>query len=208
MATLDDAGMMQMFFVPMLNYLWPESEALNMDLRERILAREQSSPGQSKTNVGGWQSTEDFQKWAGDAGQALIERAVALVNHATGQLLQHYGTQEEIGWKVAIWANVNRRGQYNQIHIHPGSTWSGVYYVDAGERPTDQPHNGVLTFINPNLASAATFFPKTLPNRIAVTPEAGRMVLFPSYLQHLVHPYWGERPRISVAFNVQKQPYP
>lgn len=208
MATLDDADVTQMFFVPMLNYLWPESDALNSELRQHILAQEEVSPGQSKTNIGGWQSTEDFQKWTGDAGQTLIERAVALVNHATAQLFQHYGASEEISWKLAIWANINRRGQYNQLHIHPGATWSGVYYVDAGDRAADQPHNGSLSFISPNLAAAASFFPKSLPNRIAVAPETGRMVLFPSYLQHLVHPYWGERPRISVAFNVQKQPYP
>ncbi len=34
-----------------------------------------------------------------------------------------------------------------------------------------------------------------------VTPEAGTMVLFPSWLMHSVAPYAGSGTRISVAFN-------
>jgi hypothetical protein len=34
-----------------------------------------------------------------------------------------------------------------------------------------------------------------------VTPEAGTMVLFPSWLIHSVTAYRGNRPRVSVAFN-------
>jgi hypothetical protein len=34
-----------------------------------------------------------------------------------------------------------------------------------------------------------------------VRPQAGLIVLFPSYLQHSVRLYQGERPRICVPFN-------
>jgi uncharacterized protein (TIGR02466 family) len=34
-----------------------------------------------------------------------------------------------------------------------------------------------------------------------ITPEAGTMILFPSWLVHAVMPYRGTRPRISIAFN-------
>jgi hypothetical protein len=34
-----------------------------------------------------------------------------------------------------------------------------------------------------------------------ITPEAGTMILFPSWLIHAVMPYWGTRPRIWIAFN-------
>jgi hypothetical protein len=29
------------------------------------------------------------------------------------------------------------------------------------------------------------------------------MLMFPSWLQHCVHPYFGDAPRISIAFNVR-----
>jgi len=35
-----------------------------------------------------------------------------------------------------------------------------------------------------------------------VTPQAGTMILFPSWLIHSVTRFRGTRPRISVAFNV------
>jgi uncharacterized protein (TIGR02466 family) len=34
-----------------------------------------------------------------------------------------------------------------------------------------------------------------------IYPKSGQFVLFPSWLQHAVRPYRGERTRISVAFN-------
>jgi hypothetical protein len=35
-----------------------------------------------------------------------------------------------------------------------------------------------------------------------LTPRAGMMVLFPSWLQHAVRPYRGQGLRISIAFNL------
>jgi hypothetical protein len=34
-----------------------------------------------------------------------------------------------------------------------------------------------------------------------IFPQSGQFVLFPSWLQHGVRPYLGDRTRISVAFN-------
>ena len=36
---------------------------------------------------------------------------------------------------------------------------------------------------------------------LRVRPQAGLLVLFPSWLYHWVHPYVGETPRIAVSFN-------
>jgi len=34
------------------------------------------------------------------------------------------------------------------------------------------------------------------------------MILFPSYVRHPVLPHRGDRPRISIAFNVRREPFP
>jgi hypothetical protein len=34
------------------------------------------------------------------------------------------------------------------------------------------------------------------------------MILFPSYVPHAVPPHQGDRPRISIAFNLRKEPFP
>jgi hypothetical protein len=44
---------------------------------------------------------------------------------------------EPLSWILSAWANVNRRGDFNNMHTHPGATWSGVYYVDHGELNPD-----------------------------------------------------------------------
>jgi hypothetical protein len=41
--------------------------------------------------------------------------------------------------------------------------------------------------------------------RVIFRPEAGMMVVFPSWLYHFVNPYFGDGERISIAFNVQWQ---
>lgn len=78
------------------------------------------------------------------------------------------------------------------------ATWSGVYYVDPGDEAPDA-SGAVLEFAHPIVASV-TFFPGVLPSARVVRQEAG-MILFPSYLQHSVRLYHGERPRVCVPFN-------
>jgi uncharacterized protein (TIGR02466 family) len=98
------------------------------------------------------------------------------------------------------WGAVNRQGHYNTVHVHPLGTWSGVYYVDPGEMGTDS-SDGNLEFAHPVPAAAMTFFPSVLPSARLVRPQAGLMILFPSYLLHSVRMYRGGRPRICVPFN-------
>ena len=48
----------------------------------------------------------------------------------------------------------------------------------------------------------------SVPMTAFVKPEPGLMVLFPSYLPHMVYVHQGKRPRISIAFNLRKEPFP
>ena len=197
------------FFTPVVMHRWEDSEELNRQLKEAVLAQERQSTGTIRSNVGGWQSNQDFMTWTGDAGKLLGRRIIELANHATTMLLKHFNATASFSWKVSIWANVNRRGHWNKMHYHPGSTWSGTYYVDAGEAPpSDPPGAGRISFMDPVLAGQMTFFSGLVSQYFEVDPVAGLMVLFPSYLPHFVQPYMGQRPRISIAFNVHKEPYP
>lgn len=209
MAALKDAAIEFAFAVPVVRHVWEDSAALNRALAEAVLAQEARSGGKSKSNVGGWQSTQDFLTWTGEAGRTLAGRMGEMINHATQQLLARFGTDKaraaQFSWKIAIWANVNRAGDYNIVHLHPGATWSGVYYVDPGDPGAE---GGRLSLLDPSPAAPMTFLTGLIRPTLEVTPAAGLMVLFPSYLPHMVHPYRGARPRISIAFNAHKDPYP
>ena len=144
MSTLKDKKLIHLFSTPIMEYRWEDSDDLNRRLTDVILEKERASGGKVMSNVGGWHSEANFEQWAGDAGQELIHRVGTLVNHATREYYKLYGGKEAIRWRLTLWANVNRDGDFNQGHIHPGATWSGVYYVDAGAPSADRNDNGVL----------------------------------------------------------------
>jgi hypothetical protein len=81
-------------------------------------------------------------------------------------------------------------------------TWAIRKMVDATAGP-DRPFSGVLEFLDPRAgveAVSALGDPYGEPFR--VRPEAGLLLVFPSWLYHWVRPYAGQSPRIAVSFNV------
>lgn len=211
MAEIKKTELEWIFGVPLMRHVWDDCDRLNEALRRAILTQETRAASDVRSNIGGWQSTPDIDRWIGRPSHDLVKRLIAMLNHATRELYAHAGADEggNVRWQIGGWANVNRAGHYNQLHAHPDSTWSAVYYVDAGDAPPeDNPYAGCLTLHNPNLAMSNTFFIHVLPDRKFIQPETGLMVLFPSFLQHCVEPYCGDKPRISLAFNARKDPYP
>ncbi len=97
------------------------------------------------------------------------------------------------------------------MHPHPGTFWSGVYYVDVGDIAPDGKSGGDLLLFDPRGCLATMLAPYlryAVPElhdagkSIAFTPTAGQCVLFPGWLSHAVGVYNGSAPRISVAFNL------
>jgi uncharacterized protein (TIGR02466 family) len=209
MAAIGDIDYVNLFPSPFASYQWPDSEALNKELRQKILAHERETPGhgQSKSNVGGWHSQTGQLQFCGEAGATLIARMGTLVNEATARALAGRPVRD-FAWMVEAWANVNRVGDFNRMHIHGMSTWSGTYYVDDGDPPSDEEFGTALEITDASAQRSATFFPTMLAAGIYVKPRSGLMVLFPSYLPHMVMPHRGKRPRISIAFNFRKNPFP
>ena len=191
-------GTEHLFATPIFWHVFKNVDALNAELREQILAQEQAAPTMVKSNQGGWQSPTDVFRWPGTAVATLRRLAASAVEVATSRLPLPPAFRGE--FHLSGWAAVNRAGHYNTVHVHPMATWSGVYYVDPGDEPAES-GGGLLEFSHPVAASVMAFFPGALPSARLVRPEAGMVILFPSYLQHSVRLYRGERPRICVPFN-------
>ena len=203
----DRVEVSHIFATPLVVRRWND-DALNGALREAILAHRDAASGESRSNIGGWHSETGGLEFCGDAGRTLLERATAVTNEATTRILQDYGQPARaLEWSVTAWANVSDKGAFNQAHTHPGSTWSGVYYVDAGVAGSDAKAAPIQIF-DPCQGRANTFLSHFLPNNLTIRPEPGLMIIFPSYVGHLVFPHEGPHPRISVAFNMRRQPYP
>jgi uncharacterized protein (TIGR02466 family) len=99
------------------------------------------------------------------------------------------------------WVNIMPRQVVHGLHLHPLSTISGTYYVRT---PKGCPG---LKFEDPRLErfmAAPPRIPAARPgNRpwIILPAEAGRVVLFESWLRHEVPPNPVAAERISISFN-------
>jgi uncharacterized protein (TIGR02466 family) len=205
---LERATFMPLFSVPLMCHLWGDLGALNEQLRTRILAQAQREASDKRSNVGGWHSPSGQLEFLGELRKPLIERMYLMANEATRRLALERGmTPFSVQWSFYAWANVSGTGDFNTTHTHPGATWSGVYYVDAGDSPGEH-DAAALRFLDPMPGSAHAFFPYQLRPCPELQPAAGLMVLFPSYVPHMVHPHRGSGQRISIAFNFRKEPYP
>ncbi|MEL6267858.1 MAG: TIGR02466 family protein [Pseudomonadota bacterium] len=191
------------FPTPLAAYSWPDSEGLNRALADVVFAEEKRSPSLGRSNVGGWHSSNDFFNLPDPALERLRARVRSMILALTGAVMK----PGQHRYSVVGWANVLRTGQYNSIHVHPNSTWSGVYYVTGNPPPADDAPNpgysGKIEFIDPRPGASATYaVDNTMQQRVMMNPDAGTMIVFPSWLQHQVHPYFGRETRISIAFNV------
>ena len=178
----------------------PDPEVMNRDLQALILAHEREYSSVGRSNVGGWHSRPDFLNWPDPAVSGFgswLTFALRRMIAASAGANAFQGTLS-----ISAWATVCRAGAYHAPHSHPDSAWSGVYYVDPGSYSADRPLSGVLEFLDPRAGVEAVTAPgDPYGEPFRIQPQAGLLVVFPSWLYHWVHPYAGERPRIAISFN-------
>jgi uncharacterized protein (TIGR02466 family) len=196
-----------LFRTPFLAHIWHENAALNTVISERIFAHRRKAASESRSNVGGWHSETGELEFLEDARAPLMAQMHQLADEATRRVLAEEGAPAvAVQWRFFGWANISNTGDSHGAHTHPGSTWSGVYYVDTGESASGE--SGRLQFVDPSQGRANTFLSYLLPSSVEIAPQASLMVLFPSYLVHAVLPHRGARSRLSIAFNLRREPYP
>jgi uncharacterized protein (TIGR02466 family) len=196
-----------LFPLPLALQVWPDAARYNPAIRSSILALEAQSQGESHSNVGGWHSPRGQLEFLGEPGEKLIEFVYAVVAEATRRVIEECGGHATaLDFSLSGWANVSRNGAFNGVHTHPGSTWSAVYYVDAGA-PTS-PHHSQLQLLAPDQGRQNTFLSPLLPDTFCINPSVGLVVLFPSYVGHAVLPHQGTGTRISIAMNLRREPFP
>lgn len=188
-------------------------------LREAVGAEQLRDPvGLQISNISGWHSKTDMIEWGGEAARALAFKAMQLADSQT--IDARSPDESRFGWVPEMWANVSHKGSANQFHYHPGSFWSAVAYLDDGYAGSaDQDLGGELQLLDPRMPMIRMTAPDLrlkngdgTPQKttISLRPKTGMIVLFPSWLQHAVRPFYGEGVRISIAINLVaalKKPY-
>ncbi len=196
-----------LFATPVAALMLPDAQARNAELEEIILRRrtEQGSIGAS--NIGGWHSGRDLAQWGGKRIEEVLSVARNVVTQMTSD---RDGRPVRPDWVVEAWANVNTTGDSNSCHYHPGSFWSGTYYVRDGGCADDPSLGGEFEMFDPRGPAPMMHAPslkfagedgRSAGSAETIRPRAGLMFIFPSFLLHAVRPYRGKDLRISVAFN-------
>lgn len=156
--------------------------------------------GAAHTNRGGWQSKAVQDILPYDSFTQLFQMIQGAVNAA--EQIMELGTKLKL---LNYWFNVNEYGDYNTVHNHMGSIISGVFYIDI---PKENDENcGAIEFIrNDSIPYHLPLkgIPKYTPitgSSITVAPAAGRLLLFPSWVNHTVGSNRSQETRISMSFN-------
>ena len=122
--------------------------------------------------------------------------------------LRHVGVERKLNWTMFGWYNTNRYGDHHAPHTHPKSYLSGTYYVRVPPAPASvddpQAQPGCISFYDPRTA-ANMVTTGTEPDARAshtVRPTAGTLLMWPSPVQHYVHPNLSQEHRVTISFNL------
>lgn len=197
---LEDVRYEKLFATPLLRFRVPDHVWLDAALLTEGARLRAESPGIEKSNRGGWHSDGNLFDEDAPCFATLRGFAEEAVMRATRRVSTKVDPAD-LRLKLRAWMNANPPGGYNAPHTHPGAHWSGVYYVS--QPGVEDGSSGMIEFLDPRsdlphwrILKARSFRPKR-----KFRPEAGELVLFPSYLMHWVYPNETKQERVTIAFN-------
>jgi uncharacterized protein (TIGR02466 family) len=156
-----------------------------------------------RTNAGGWHYAFDVF----ELNEPVIKDFQGVMEQHVQGFLNHFRPPEKKkkdNFRLRGWINVNRAGDSNVLHCHPGCFLSATYYVKV---PT-QMKGGEIFFRDPRGPAVAMYETSGIDLPwvgngvgVPVAPGTGHLLIFPSWLEHRVERFEGEGERISIAFN-------
>jgi len=204
-----------MFPTPFAFERLADPDRLNAALRTLFLARENAGAYRNpdpytERNDALFESRFDLFQWpdpeVAELREFCLSRTLQLVQRLNGY---DAARMRALRLRIESWFHVTRRNGYFGVHNHPNASWSGVYCVDGGQPDPGADDGGKLTFLHPYAQAAMhtdhgndMLRPPFNVQHVGYVLAPGQLILFPSWLQHLVTPFVGEGTRITVAFNV------
>lgn len=201
--TPDQKGFLQLWPTLFLQRVLPSADVANEALLAHIINLERTH-AQLTTE---YRSQNLFEN-----SPPAVQWLHQCINRTLGEYFSTSGVSVDVRWSLQGWANVNRTGDYHTLHNHPNSYLSGTYYVHTPAQPVS---HGQRNDVNPG--DISFFDPRPQANMTAIagdaqidpefriTPVAGLLLLWPSFLHHAVHPNFADDARVSVSFNVVLQ---
>jgi len=132
----------------------------------------------------------------------------ATLIHARALLLAHHTVSRRPVYADATWASIYRAGDYCMPHSHLRSNVSIVYMLDAGDEDPQDTLAGRVCFADPRIDACCPHEPGRVTQHVLPTMSAGTMLIFASDYLHSVNPYHGEKPRITMSWNITLEKLP
>ncbi len=177
---------------------------LNSDLEQlaRTLMAD-SKNSTRRTNFGGWHYAFDLF----DLKEQVVQEFRTQMEQHVQAFLNHFRPEErkkKDQFRLRGWININKAGDFNTLHSHPGCFLSATYYV----RVPEGMKGGEIYFRDPRGPAVAMYETPGIELPwigsglgIPITPATGKLLIFPSWLEHRVEAFTGDGDRISIAFN-------
>mgnify|MGYP001377518579 FL=1 len=174
---------------------WGMTNLDNEAMYKKIKELENTTDSVYLSNLGGFQSATDrFDMMTTDP---VFQPLRNLILHVIEKELNFKAKKFEVD---RMWCNVNTRDDFNMIHSHGQFQFSGAYYVKA---PKD---SGQIVFRDPRPAAITNEFVTSQFNGgevYRIEPEEGKLLIFPSYLDHMVMPSKSDDDRVSISWNIK-----
>tara|TARA_B100000029_G_scaffold134743_1_gene129116 strand:+ start:70 stop:657 length:588 start_codon:yes stop_codon:yes gene_type:complete len=154
--------------------------------------------GVNFSNVGGWQSQPNYNTYDNILLSTISE---TLMPYFKNNVLD---MSKEIKYE-GLWMNINKKGNHNATHDHPGCHIAGVFWINS------PPGCGNLEMQSPNSFNMGTemmmyteeFQKKSSAYPVYMFPPTeGSILLFPACINHRVTFNESDGDRISSAFNL------
>ena len=160
--------------------------------------REKDPVGHTISNRRGWQSS----------CFSIDNEDDVLKKFLTNFLAEFPPIKKSVRLFVSAWVNINPPEAFNMKHNHPTSDLSGVLWIksqkDCGNIIFDSPRSFAthqeIECYNEDFKENNNYF-----HSFSFNPIAGRLIVFPSHLEHHVDFNESEEDRISVSFNIRLQ---
>lgn len=180
---------------------------LNLDtqiIKEECYKLKHQSKGRNISNKGGWQSLDLTPTYLKSLNLFNLSDVGFKINKSLNFYLKTNNLP--LAYITSLWVNINPPSTYNLKHSHPGSTFSGTYYIQ-----TPKNSHSYLTFWRDRSFSDYNMSPlnntsSSLPkpeyrSSHNITPVEDNVIFFPSYLEHSVEENMSTEDRISISFN-------
>jgi len=188
---------LEQWFPTVIGYTYnPNHKKIEANLSDYCLSlKKEIEPGGK-----GWLSSNTYNTSDGQY-DLLDDPAFSDLNKWIDTMVQAYVEQNKIKKPVTVknsWFNIYKKYDYQEFHKHPESIISTIYFLKADK------NSSRVVFKTPKDDMFNIKFSENSPENLELvyyTPEAGKLLIFPSNISHSVEQHLSDNTRITLAHN-------